>query len=266
MTDKKTCFVIMPVTTSKEMEGKYGDPEHFLHVFECLHAPALRAAGLEPIRPSAAGSELIHTRIVKGLIESDLVLCDMTTLNANVFMELGIRTALNKRVCVIADKSTELPFDTGNIHTHFYQSDLRAFVLKEEQKRLREHIENAMKTDDGNAWWKTFAASITAEAVEANDVGDMFRILFDRFDNLERSFRREIGDGSAWDFGMLISSFENALQLAVLLDEANILYSEVGVTEEGERRRIFTFHSKADFQKAAELSSNYDIPFATIEL
>ena len=42
------------------------------------------------------GADLIHAQIVKNLQFADVVLCDVSTHNPNVFFELGIRTALNR--------------------------------------------------------------------------------------------------------------------------------------------------------------------------
>ena len=59
-----------------------------------------------------------------------MVLCDISSLTANVFFELGIRTALNKPVCVVKDElTTRIPFDTGIINHHTYSSSLSAWTL-----------------------------------------------------------------------------------------------------------------------------------------
>lgn len=50
MTDKK-CFIIMPVTTPKQLVLTYNDPDHFLHVMKCLFKPAVEEAGFKPILP-----------------------------------------------------------------------------------------------------------------------------------------------------------------------------------------------------------------------
>ena len=69
--------------------------------------------------PTASGSDLIHAKIIKNLETADLVLCDMSALNPNVFFEFGMRTALNKpalddattRRCDCADFG--VPIDLG---------------------------------------------------------------------------------------------------------------------------------------------------------
>lgn len=88
----------MPITTPPELLAIYAnDRDHFPHVLKHLFAPAIEKAQYEVIPPAAKGSDLIHAEIIKHLETADLVLCDMSTLNPNVFFELGIRTASTSR-------------------------------------------------------------------------------------------------------------------------------------------------------------------------
>src|SRR5262245_31430574 len=116
----KTCFIIMPINTPEDLVEFYnGDSDHFLHVLNCLFVPAVEACGLKAILPLVAGSEIIHGEIIKSLSSADLALCDISQLNANVFFEFGIRTALNKPVALVTDNTTaNIPFDTGIINYH----------------------------------------------------------------------------------------------------------------------------------------------------
>jgi hypothetical protein len=95
----RECFIISPISTPDELAGRYGDDkDHFRHVIEELMMPAAEMAGYVPRSPIARGSDLIHAEIVRQLETADVVLCDISTLNANVFFELGIRTAIDKPV------------------------------------------------------------------------------------------------------------------------------------------------------------------------
>ena len=62
---------------------------------------------MESIPPMVDGDDVIQGTIIKNLGKSDLVLCDMSILNPNVFYELGIRTALNKSVAIVRDEFTD---------------------------------------------------------------------------------------------------------------------------------------------------------------
>lgn len=71
-------------------------------IWQRLLAPALEAAGCEPMRAdqeSQAGD--IRTDMFQELLSADLVLVDLTVNNPNVWYELGVRHALRKRGVVL---------------------------------------------------------------------------------------------------------------------------------------------------------------------
>jgi DNA-binding XRE family transcriptional regulator len=155
----KTCFIIMPISTRPDSLESYNqDVDHFLHVLECLFIPAIEASNLQPILPLVAGSDVIHGEIIKNLSSADLVLCDMSQLNANVFFEFGIRTALNKPVALVTDEATStIPFDTGIVNYHRYDSSLQGWLVKSEVGRLSEHINKTLASEpERNSLWKFF--------------------------------------------------------------------------------------------------------------
>ncbi len=159
MVNNSTCFVIMPITTPANMVPIYRDgEEHFKHVLECLILPAVKKAGFEGITPKAKGADLIQAGIVNNLDVSSIVLCDISTLNPNVFFEFGIRTALNKPVCVIKDNLTKtIPFDTGIINLHEYDTSIEPWKLEGEIASLSSHITDSYKRSNGsNNLWKYF--------------------------------------------------------------------------------------------------------------
>ena len=122
------CFIIMPITAREEQLKLYGgDIDHFKHALNCIFIPAIQKAGFNPIPPASVGGELIHSDIVDQLSKARMVLCDMSGLNANVFFEFGIRTALNLPVALIVDDVTPaVPFDAAIINFQRYSSQLLA--------------------------------------------------------------------------------------------------------------------------------------------
>ena len=154
------CFVAMPITTPDVYAKQLNDVDHFIHVLDHLFKPALAMGDYEVISPKSIGSELIHAAIIKNLEECELVLCDISALNPNVFFELGIRTALDKPVAIVRDSLTPtLPFDTSSINVHMYDVDLRPWSLDSEIAKLAEHISTTeVKSEDRNSLWRFFAA------------------------------------------------------------------------------------------------------------
>lgn len=159
MSENKNCFIVMPLTTPDYLLENYRDgEEHFTHVLNCLFIPAVKKAGYEPIPPKAEGSDLIQVEIIKNIESSDIVLCDMSTLNPNVFFEYGIRTSLNKSVCVLKDdKTKKVPFDISVINYHEYDSSLEAWIINGEIDRISEHLIKSVRRSKGeNQLWKHF--------------------------------------------------------------------------------------------------------------
>lgn len=168
MADKQECFIIAPISTPAERTSLYlNDADHCEHVIEHLLVPAVEKAGFKPVRPKAKGANLIHADIVQHLQTASLVLCDMSGLNPNVFFELGVRTAMNKPICLTIDKATkDAPFDLNVVNHHAYVSDLRPWILPGEIDKLATHIEDSA-TSQENALWKYFALRISAELTES---------------------------------------------------------------------------------------------------
>jgi len=180
----------MPITTPKHFVERYkDDADHFAHVLDHLFMPALMNAGFEPVPPKTIGSDLIQAEIIKQLSLCELVLCDMSILNPNVFFEFGIRTSLNKPVALVVDDKTEnIPFDTSIINFHRYGSSLDAWSIESEINKLEEHVKNAYKkTKDHNALWKYFGVAQTGTfKPEEAEIGDKLDFIMNKLSALEK--------------------------------------------------------------------------------
>ena len=82
-------------------------------MYEKLLAPAIREAGLEPLRADQElVGGLIHKPMFERLILADYAVADLTTANANVFYELGVRHAVRPYSTVLVSADVKrLPFD-----------------------------------------------------------------------------------------------------------------------------------------------------------
>ena len=58
--------------------------------------------------------------IVEGINNAKVIIADLTGLNANVFYELGLAHAMNKKVIIITQDSDELPFDIKSYRVNEY--------------------------------------------------------------------------------------------------------------------------------------------------
>lgn len=179
----------MPITTPDIMIEEYRDgKEHFKHVLKCLFFPSIDKAGYKPISPKAKGSDLIHANIIKELETAEMVLCDMSCLNPNVFFEFGIRTALNKPLCIVKDEFTsDVPFDTAILNHYEYKSTLETWEIEEEINQLSIHITNTVElSKDENSLWKFFGFKSQAIPFEGGaDVESKLDFLSMRIESLD---------------------------------------------------------------------------------
>lgn len=190
---KPECFVVMPITTPESLRPRYrDDAEHFYpHVYDCLLAPAIEKAEFKPIPPKTSGAEVIHAEIIKKLETTDLVLCDMSTLNANVFFELGIRTAVNKPVCLIVDEATgKPPFDTSLITTLPYDHRLDQWRIDQQITKLADHIKASAATTDNSLWRYFGITTAPARLADNASVADKMEVLTSTVESLQAELRQ----------------------------------------------------------------------------
>jgi hypothetical protein len=102
----------MPFGQKKDEGGRVID---FDRVYAEVIKPAVEAAELEPIRAdNETVGGLIHKPMFERLMLCDYAVADLTTANANVFYELGVRHGIRPHTTVlIFGKGTRLPFDVA---------------------------------------------------------------------------------------------------------------------------------------------------------
>jgi len=110
MTSAPLCFVLMPFGKKADATGLTID---FDAIYADFIAPAIEDAGLEALRADEEiTGGIIHKPMFERLILCEYAVADLTTANANVFYELGVRHAVRpwSTVLVFAGNS-RLPFD-----------------------------------------------------------------------------------------------------------------------------------------------------------
>lgn len=117
---KPLCFVLMPFGRKNDEAGRLID---FDAVYQELIIPAVIAAGMEVIRADEeqAGG-IIHKPMFERLLLCEYAVADLTTANANVFYELGIRHATRRWSTIpIFAEGSRLPFDVSFIRAVPYK-------------------------------------------------------------------------------------------------------------------------------------------------
>lgn len=128
------CFVVGPIGDS---HAAHGSPEreayeHHLGVFEQVIAPACAKYGISALRADGiAHAGDINEQICRYVVESDLVVADVSGGNPNVMYELGLRHITGKPTIHIGEVG-QLPFGIASIRTIHYE-------------RTRSHLAGARK-------------------------------------------------------------------------------------------------------------------------
>ena len=110
---KPLCFVLMPFGIKVAPSGL---SINFDAVYKELIYPAIEKADLEPLRADEEMSGgIIHKPMFERLILCEFAVADLTSANANVFYELGLRHAVRpaSTILLFALGSGQLPFDVA---------------------------------------------------------------------------------------------------------------------------------------------------------
>lgn len=152
--EKKELFIIMPFNTKKGKLDHYNQDAdiveiNFDEIWKEIIIPSIPKDKFifkradEMRRPG-----LIDRIYIKWLINSDVVLADLTFGNPNVYYELGMRHVLSKKgTILIAQEGTKLPFDVRN-QSVLYYNNFKATSLKVFQKDLKTYILNALSQSE----------------------------------------------------------------------------------------------------------------------
>lgn len=109
MSGNKKAFVLMP----------FHDPLNSYYV--SIYKPALEAAGYVVTRADDIyAPRPIMLDIQESILEADLILCEMSGRNPNVFYELGLAHAVGKSVILVSDKESDIPFDLRHVRAISY--------------------------------------------------------------------------------------------------------------------------------------------------
>jgi hypothetical protein len=127
----------------------------------------------------------ITKHVVEHLLDDDLVIANLTGLNANVMYELAVRHAKGKPVVQIAIEGTQLPFDIGQERTIFYKYDWKG--IPQLQEDLKNAIEKAMEEEKpDNPIYRVIKENIMQEQFGETDPN---RMIFEKLDRLENELR-----------------------------------------------------------------------------
>lgn len=124
----------------------------FTEPFDSLYAEVIRPV-CEELRFDAYRADdvfrpgLILQDIIAGLVESDVIIAEITPTNANVFYELGYAHARNTPTVLLARRNGTLPFDISGHRVIFYDDSIGG--KPEVEAALRRHLSSILGGSGG---------------------------------------------------------------------------------------------------------------------
>ncbi len=126
--EKKICFVISPIGETDTETRKRSDK-----VLKHIITPSVEQLGYEAIRADKISEPgIITTQVIQHIVDSPLVIADLTERNPNVFYELALRHAIRKPLIQMIRKGETIPFDVAA--TRIIQFDIQDLDSVEQAK------------------------------------------------------------------------------------------------------------------------------------
>ena len=202
--ESKFCFIISHIGEQNSAPRNDADLK-LKHFF----SPVLKEIGYNFKRADEESTPgFISAQIVKRLIDSTLVIADISLENANVFYELAIRHAVKKPVIIIKKLNQKPPFDVTDIRAiDVDMSD--PDIWQPAMKKLRDYIKDSEKHPNraSESILSTFSRSFGLESKEdkesetlllVKDIRSEFSRLRYTIEDLKRNFQRPtFGTGTA---------------------------------------------------------------------
>ena len=130
--EKPKAFVVM----------QFGD--YFDAIYTDVIQPVVQDLGMVAYRADDVHRPgIILKDIISGIVESEIIIAEITPPNANVFYELGYSHALDKQTILLAERGSDLPFDIQSYRCIFYDNTIKGKSAVETE--LRKHIISILK-------------------------------------------------------------------------------------------------------------------------
>ena len=180
----KTCFIISPLGKDNSETRRSADG-----LINSVIKPLLTELGFDVTAPHEIDNPgSITTQVIKHLLNSDLVIANLTELNPNVMYELAVRHAKRLPVVSVVQTGTVLPFDIATERVIFYNNDM-AGVLELKNKLSKMVIESIAETEPDNPIYRVVKSQIMQEVVSAKS-DDVQSYILSRLEEMSLQMNR----------------------------------------------------------------------------
>ncbi|WP_272682785.1 hypothetical protein [Providencia sp. PROV119] len=229
---EKTCFVIMPISDHPDY-----DDGHFKRVYDHIISPACKKAGYKPvIATDSKASNLIMFNILKNIVECDMAICDLSTKNANVFYELGLRQAFNKKTILITDGKEREPFDITGFRYVKYSPSLRIDTVERNVNDIADMLKET-------------------ELADENDINSITSLLRIHPASIDKTKDIELSKENTVIFSMLSTINEKLNKSVIYENDVYDTQKTLAFVEKYERENlyIYEYFNRLDKQKLGRL-------------
>lgn len=182
---KDICFIITPIGDEGSVIRKKTDG-----LIDNVLEPVCNELNMEAI-PAHKIDKLgsITNQVVQSVLDSKMVIANLTGLNPNVMYELAIRHAIKKPVVCIAEHGTKLPFDITTERTIFYSDDM--YGATRLRSELKDKLQAALADGDvDNPIYRAKTESMIIKDIKSssqNGSSDSLLYILQRLDNIEKA-------------------------------------------------------------------------------
>ena len=230
------CFIITPIGAENSPIRKKTDGlinNVIKPVCEELNLVAIPAHEID--KPGS-----ITRQVIQHIMNSKMVIANLTGLNPNVMYELAIRHAAKLPVVCLAEEDTILPFDITTERTIFYTDDMYGAVKLVPD--LRSKIESALGDENiDNPIYRAITDSkIIKDITDSNDpnTNEAISYIINRLDSIERKLYKNYSEISKHIVYVLLTNeisaelAEYISKLASEFDIDHVKFSNRGITME----------------------------------
>ncbi len=142
---KKRCFVVMGYGVRPDLLS--GKKINLDKVYREIIKPVVEDCGYECIRgDEVLDSGLIDESMYYGILESDLVVADISTLNPNAIYELGVRHGVRRfRTIIMMESKDQFFFDLNHSRTIKYIYHRKKTAFDAEADRVRAQLKGVIE-------------------------------------------------------------------------------------------------------------------------